>query len=367
MSINLYDFPSLHPESFQKELSQRFSLILKEGSFIEGPYNQLFQEEFASMQQAKFCQLVGNGTDALEISLLALGIKRGDKVGVPAITFFASAEAILNIGAIPVLIDIDPETALISPASLEKNLVTHDLKAIMPVHIFGLPAPMKELEQICQKHHIYILEDAAQAHGAFYIDSKKPIGSRNNLTTFSFYPTKNLSACGDAGAILCPKAQLESRIAEIKNHGRGSKEILGRNSRCDHMQAATLHLKLPAIEQQNAKRKLIAKKYHHAFQDIELELLPEIYLDHSSFHLYPVRLETPEKRFALADHLKADGIGSANFYDYCLSELPVLKEAPGDIPNALSLRGRFLCLPIHPFLDDRDVAKVVHSVKTFFT
>ena len=218
---DFYGLHSLHDESLSCQVLLRWKEILRSQRFVEGHYHDAFEEKFARLQQAQHGLLVGNGTDALEISLLVVGVRPGDKVGVPGITFHATAEAVVNVGAVPFLIDVEPSTGLMDPLSLERILGQQELKAVIPVHIYGLPVAMDAIEKLCSSRNIPIIEDAAQAQGAFYGDTKRPVGSRQNMATFSFYPTKNLGAMGDAGCILTDNGVWAAEIKSIRNHGRG--------------------------------------------------------------------------------------------------------------------------------------------------
>lgn len=364
--IGLHDFTSLHDLEFREKVLEIYSQILEQNAFVEGEYNAKFEREFAKMQGVKHCLLVANGTDALEISLLVHGVKPGDKVGVPGITFYATGEAVLNVGAIPVLIDVLP-SGLICPESTERMIQQHDLKAIIPVHIYGLPANINRINQIAKAHKVAVIEDAAQACGAF-IDGK-PVGTSGNLTTFSFYPTKNLSAFGDAGCILTDNDEHAELIKIIRNHGRGSDgEIMGRNSRCDHLQAVVLSLKLEKIESFNQARKEVAKKYHEALKGNEnFSLLKDEYIETSAFHLYPINVCQRVIRDRLIEHLQANQIGCANFYDRSLSEEPAFANCMGEKKMAEMVSGAVVCLPMHPFLTDQEIQKVTDSVTSFFS
>ena len=366
MSVPFYNFHDLHHESFKNDIKERLGSIIDRNAFIEGEYNQQFEEEFAKMQQAKHCLLVANGTDALEIALKVYGVKPGDHVGVPGITFYASAEAVLNIGAIPVWIDVSLQTGLICSTSLERVHKQLGLKAVMPVHIYGLPASMSEVNQYCYENGISVVEDAAQAQGATY-QNNKPVGSFDNLTTFSFYPTKNLSAFGDAGCILTQDDELARKIVIERNHGRGDEQSMGRNSRCDHMQAAVLHLKLQHIEKYNNQRKEVAKKYHHALEETPLGLLPKEYLSLSSWHLYPVQLSSVEERQNLSQFLKERNIGHTPFYERSMAQEKALSHLKGESNNADQFAGKTLCLPIHPFIKDEDIETIANAVRKFFS
>ena len=364
--IGLHDFTTLHDQEFRKRVLEIFSTILEKNAFVEGEYNAKFENAFAKMQGSKHCLLVANGTDALEISLLAHGIKPGDKVGVPGITFYATGEAVLNVGATPILIDVLP-SGLMSPESAERMIKEHHLKALIPVHIYGLPADMVAINKIAKAHNIPVIEDAAQACGAFI--EGKPIGSHGNLTTFSFYPTKNLSAFGDAGAILTDDDDLAEMIKIIRNHGRGSDgKIMGRNSRCDHMQAVVLALKLEKIEELNQARKNVAKKYHEALRgNKNFALLPDEYLETSAFHLYPINVCQRDIRDKLIKHLQDNQIGCANFYDRSLSQEPAFSQCEGEKEMAEMVSGAVVCLPMNPFLKDEEIQKVTQAVLSFFS
>lgn len=355
MGVPFYNFHELHNEELRTKIKEMIGEIIDENSFVEGKYNSLFEEEFAKIQGAKHCLLVANGTDALEISLLAYGIKPGDKVGVPGITFHASAEAVLNIGAEVVHIDVDPTSGLICPQSTERMIKEHKLKAIIPVHIYGLNAPIKELDEICKAHDVKIVEDSAQAQGTFYANNQ-PVGSSNNLCTFSFYPTKNLGAFGDAGCILTQDDELAHKIKVIRNHGRGDDSAYGRNSRCDHMQAAVLCAKLDKIDSYNKDRKKIAHNYHNALKELPIKLLKDDFLETSSWHLYPIQLESVSQREKVQAHFKEVNIGCTPFYDSALIDQKPIDKSPGEYEVARNFAGKTICLPMHPFVSNEDIA-----------
>lgn len=366
MSVPFYNFTELHHEDFKNKIKDRINHIIDNNAFIEGEYNTMFEKEFANKQKAKHCLLVANGTDALEIALKVYGVQPGDKVGVPGITFYASAEAVINIGATPVWVDVNPHTGLICADSLEKTHKSYKLKAVMPVHIYGLPAPMSEINEYCYENGISIVEDAAQAQGALYHNGE-PVGSFDNLTTFSFYPTKNLSAFGDAGCILTQNDELARQIVVERNHGRGDEKAMGRNSRCDHIQAAVLHLKLEEIDRYNSMRKQVATYYHDHLEDTPLQLLSREYLDLSSWHLYPVQLPDVATRKSLSQFLKENNIGHTPFYERSMAQEGGLSHFEGLSQNADQFAGRTLCLPMNPFVTQEDVEFVGNAVRKFFS
>lgn len=367
MAIGFYNFDKLHNQDFQKAVLKRFEEIVSKNAFVEGEYNVKFEQEFAKMQNAKHCELVANGTDALEIALQAYGIQAGDKVAIAAVSFYATAECVINMGAIPVFVDVEPETGLLDTNSLERIVNNHDIKAVICVHIYGLPANIEAIAKICAPKGIKIIEDGAQAAGGFY-ENGRPIGSSNNLVTYSFYPTKNLGAFGDAGAILCNDSNLSEEIKSIRNHGRSpdGHRVIGRNSRCDHLQAAVLHLKLQDIEQNNKDRKQIAAWYFEELRDIEqIELVPEKYINISSWHLFPIRLQTKEQKYAFKDFLGTKQIGSALFYEKAMPEEKPLLNLEGEKENAITFAHKTICLPMHPFLSREDVTTVANAIKEF--
>lgn len=365
MSIPFYNFENLHDSSFQKAAMERISKIVSDSSFVDGEYNSLFENEFAKMQGAKHCLLVGNGTDALEISLVVSGVKPGDKVGVPGITYYATAEAILNVGAVPVFIDVEFNTGLICPESFKRVSNEHDLKAVMPVHIYGLPYDVEEIDKIAKPRNIAVIEDAAQAQGAFL--KTGPVGSSGNLTTFSFYPTKNLSAFGDAGCILTNSDEEADLIKVLRNHGRDNDELLGRNSRCDHIQAAVLHLKLEKIASYNESRKKVAANYHQELEGLPIKLIDKKYIESSAWHLYPIQLKNTSEANSLMEHLKSKGIGNTSFYEKALSQEIPLSHFEGEKIEAEKRAGGTVCLPIHPFLKSDEIKFVANEVKVFLS
>lgn len=367
MSIGFYNFHELHNEDFQETILKRFAEIIKKSAFVEGEYNIKFESQFAKMQGAKNCDLTANGTDSLEIALQAYGIGAGDKVAISAISFYATAECVFNVGATPVFVDVLPESGLIDPQSLTRVISDFDIKAVIGVHIYGMPFDIKAVEKICLPKGIKIIEDAAQAAGGFYEDGS-PIGSSQNLITYSFYPTKNLGAFGDAGAILSSNSQLSERIKSIRNHGRSPEghKLIGRNSRCDHLQAAVLQLKLAPSITHNESRKKIASWYFEELKGISMiELVPRKYIGISSWHLFPIRLESKEKKYALKEFLAFKKIGTALFYEKAMPEELPLMELPGERKISLTFAQKTICLPMHPFLKQDDVKEVASAVREF--
>ncbi len=368
MGVPLYNFAELHNDQLKKDVLKRFENILSKNAYIEGEYNQSFEKRFAEKQGAKYCLMVANGTDALEIALQAYDIGPGKKVGVANISFYASAECVINRGAEIVFVDVDPDTGLICPKSLERTIKQHKLDAIIPVHIYGMPAPIEELEKICKPHNIKIVEDGAQAQGG-RLENGKPIGSSDNLTTFSFYPTKNLGGMGDGGAILTNSDELATKITSIRNHGRSPNghALVGRNSRCDSFQAAVLDLKLDNIDQLSKQRTEVAGKYNEILSSSKAKLMPKRYLNLSSWHMFPILAKDKDEQLALCKHLNENNIGAtASFYPKSLPEELPIKDFPGEKENAVQFASRCICLPMNPFLKDADIQEVAQQINSFY-
>lgn len=367
MAVGFYDFAQLHDEEFRSNVMERIGKIVNTNAFVEGEYNTSFESRFSKMIQANSVHLVANGTDALEIGLQANGISHTDKVAIAAISFFATAECVVSQGATPVFVDVDPQTGLMCPASLERVLAKHDIKAVIPVHIYGMPAPMEKINSLCAAKGIPVIEDGAQSHGGKY-ENGSPIGCTENLVTFSFYPTKNLGAFGDAGAITSANKEMSDKIVSIRNHGRSPEGhiLMGRNSRCDHMQAAVLDLKLEKFEAQNEQRRNVAKLYFEKLKDVNIEMVPEKYLEISSWHLFPIRLSTREEKYALKEHLAKSNIGSALFYEKAMAEELPCANIEGETQNALPFAAKTLCIPMNPFISEDQVDEVVDCIKSFF-
>lgn len=245
--IPLFDLQIQH-QYLKKDIDKVFKKICATTSFSKGPYLDAFEKEFAKYVGTKYCVGVASGTDALHLSLHALGITKGDEVILPVNTFVATVYAILYVGAKPVFVDIDERTYNIDVNLIEKA-ITKKTKAIIPVHLYGNPAEMSEINKLAQKHKLFVIEDAAQAHGATY--HKKQIGSLGDIAAFSFYPSKNLGAYGDGGAITTNSKRLAAKLKKIREYGSSKKYIfdeIGFNSRLDGLQAAILSIKLKYLD-----------------------------------------------------------------------------------------------------------------------
>lgn len=351
----------------QQELDAAISKIIESGDFIGGlnnPEVRKFEESFASFLGVKHCIACGNGTDGLEISLRAMGIGPGDEVIVPALTWISTAECVCANGATPVFADIDPVTYTISPAEIEAK-ITPRTKAVIPVHLYGLPADMPEICRIAEKHGIPVLEDCAQSHGAACFG--KVTGSFGVMAEFSFYPGKNLGAYGDAGGIVTNDDELAKQARMIAQHGQSGRkfhhQLSGRNSRMDGLQAAVLNVKLPYLREWTQARRRIAAEFSAGLQGTRF-VLPRT-PDHFEpvWHLYAVLSETRDAdRAALTEA----GIPTGIQYPVPLPLLDAfahLGGKPEDFPVAVKVSRQVMTLPIFPEMTEEEVNYVIENVR----
>ena len=370
MKIPFINLKALH-KTIETELNEVIKEVIDSSVFINGKYNRLFCENFADYIGVKHCIGVGNGTDGLEIALLALGISSGDEVIVPANSFIATAEAVSNIGASVVFVDCAKESFCIDVQKIEEK-ITPKTRCIIPVHLYGQPADMDEIMQIAKKHQLFVIEDAAQAHGAVY--KGKNIGSIGDMSVFSFYPGKNLGAFGDGGAVLTNNDELAEKVLMLSNHGRIDKydhKIIGRNSRLDNLQAAILCVKLQHLNVWNQKRKVNAQLYDHYLSDTSLSQnrfgedkslsiihYPLSILIGSVYHLYVIRVENRE---TLRKHLFDKGIETGVHYPIGLPFLEAYKflgHTIEEFPNTYQNQSKILSLPMCPMITEEQIKYV---------
>lgn len=348
------------------EVMKALEGVFNEMHLYLGPNCRALGREFADYCGTKYAIGVGSGTEAIQFALLACGVKSGDEVITSPHTFFATAEAIAVIGAIPVFADIDPATYTISPEELKKK-ITGKTRAIIPVHMYGQMANMGPLLDFGQEHGIRIIEDACQAHGALYRDKKA--GSIGDVGCFSFYFTKNLGGYGEGGMVATNDPHIAEIVQLYRNHGHKAKfehAVFGYNGRLDEIQAAILRIKLKYLNEYNNKRRGIAKRYNMLLRDTPLVLPQEAEGRTHVYHLYVVR---SRERDALQDFLNNRGIGTGIHY-----KTPVhLQEASrglgykkGDFPAVEAACDEILSLPIYPELDQESQDYVVESIKEFY-
>lgn len=361
--------------AIRKEIDAAVARVLSSGRFILGSEVEAFEQEIAEYLGVRHAIGVASGTDALLLSLRALGIGPGDAVVVPSFTFFATAGAVHNVGATPVFVDVDPHTLNIDPRKVEERLAT-DLtlraktKAIIPVHLYGQMADMDEIVALAEKFGLYAIEDAAQAIGAEYKGRKA--GSVGHLGCFSFFPTKNLGAYGDGGMVVTNDDDLAERVRMLRVHGAKPKyyhHLVGYNSRLDALQAAILRAKLPHLAEWTKARQRIAARYDELLRDIEGIKLPHRAPNRTQiFHQYTVRVPGG-KRDALRAYLAERGIGTEVYYPLPLHLQPCFRHLgyrEGDLPESERASREVLSFPMFPELTDEELEYVAGAIKRFY-
>lgn len=397
MRVSFFDLGRQYKE-IAAELEEKVVDVMRSGQYIEGPATKELEKKLAGYIGVKHVITCGNGTDSLRIALQANGIKRGDEIITTPFSFFATAEAIAQIGAVPVFADVDPRDFNIDIADIQRK-VTAKTKAILPVHIFGMPANMNEINKLAEKEGIPVIEDACQAIGAEYHGKKT--GALGTVGCFSFYPTKNLGAFGDGGMITTNDDKIAEICRAFKSHAAGKigaksfvnlyhEEVLelsemmlsqdtlydpckyynyfiGSNSRLDSMQAAVLLVKLKYLDQYNQRREKIARKYTESLAELPISV-PDTAVENrrSSWHQYAVLCNEKEK---LIQYLAENEIGAGTFYPVPLHlqrAFKSLKYSEGYLPVAEDICKKSVCLPIFPELTEDEQDFVIDIIKKFF-
>jgi dTDP-4-amino-4,6-dideoxygalactose transaminase len=353
-------------DPLRNEIDEAIRAVIESSAFAGGPFVERFEEDFAPFCQCPYAVGVGSGTEALWLSLLALGVGAGDEVITVPNSFMATAEAITFCGATPVFVDVDEQTYTMSDRLLERA-ITPKTKAIIPVHLFGQMADMDPIMALARRHRLFVIEDACQAHGAEY--KGRRAGSIGDAGCFSFYPGKNLGAFGEAGAVVTHDDKLRKKIQMLRDHGQSAKyrhSAIGWNARMDGIQAAVLRLKLASLAQGNAQRRAHAQLYSRHLGRIDQVITPKE-ADYGShvYHLYVVRVNN---RDGLLRFLTDKGIGCAIHYP-----VPIhLQEAyqslglgPGSFPVAEQCAREFISLPMFPELTPQQVTRVAEEVHAF--
>jgi dTDP-4-amino-4,6-dideoxygalactose transaminase len=359
MSVPLFATKPLLEPLFD-EIAVRQEAVLRSGRYILGPEVEAFESEFAAEVGSRHCIGVANGTDALTIALRALGVGGGDEVVVPALTFYATAEAVLNAGATPVFCDVDEDTFTMTAATAEPAISSRT-KALIPVHLYGNPAPMVELRELAASHGLRVLEDAAQAAGA-KLDGT-PAGSLGDAATFSFFPSKNLGGFGDGGAIVTDDDEVAATARRLRFHGSDSPDLhteVGYNSRLDELQAAGLRVLLPHLADWTASRRRAAAAYADSGLGEAVRLPVETAGAESCYHLYVVRLPDRDR---LAEQLVAAGVGARAYYSTPLHRQPAMRSfAPtAPLPGVDAAAAQSLALPMGPALTEEQVTEVARA------
>ena len=373
-------------QSLKPEIDAAISEVMNSGAYINGPQVKEFEADMEQFLNVKHAIGVASGSDALVLSLHALGIGKGDKVIVPTFTFFATAGAVTRMGATPVFADIDPDTYNIDLNQVE-DLFKKDknIKAIIPVHLFGLPVDMKKLLALANKYNLIVIEDACQSINAdiYYKDEKEKVrkkseksqvlkkaGTLGNTGCFSFFPSKNLGCFGDGGMIVTNDDQLAEKIRILRAHGSNPKyyhKVVGYNSRLDTIQAAILNVKLKYLNGWTQKRKAVAQKYNEIFEIAGLTQIvkfPKAAKGHV-FHQYVIEVDNRDQ---LASYLKQEGIATAIYYPLPLHLQEcfiTLGYQEGDLPAAEQAAKKVLALPIDPELTTDEITHIVNTIKDY--
>ena len=386
MNVPFLDLKTPH-QRLEEELVEVFRDCLRNASFIGGPRVQAFEEEFARFCETKYCIGVNSGTDALRFALIAAGIGPGDEVITVPNTFIATTEAISQVGASIGFVDIDERTYNLDPNKLEEYLkkrlapnasrLTPQPKAVIPVHLYGQPADMDAIQEIAERYELIVIEDACQAHGALYFSKKeerwRKSGSMGLAAAFSFYPGKNLGACGEGGAVTTNNEQIAQKIRMIRDHGQAKKyyhDMEGYDGRLDAIQAGFLSIKLKNLPEWNEKRRRNASIYSNLFNlhPTPNTLIPPYVPDWAKpvYHLYIAGVPQREK---LQAYLNEKGIGTGLHYPIPLH----LQKAyagkgytDGDYPVTEKVSKEILSLPLFPELTEEQIGYVVSEIKKFY-
>ena len=360
-------------ERIKDQVNNSIQEVLETNAYINGPEVHSFQANLEKYANVKHVIPCANGTDALQIAMMGLGLKPGDEVITADFTFAATVEVIALLQLTPVLVDVDADTFNISIQAIEKA-ITPNTKAIIPVHLFGQVANMDEIMAIAHKHNLYVIEDNAQAIGAIYSseNGKHQAGTIGHLSSTSFFPSKNLGCYGDGGAVFTNDDALAHKLRGIANHGmyeRYHHDVVGVNSRLDSMQAAVLNAKLPNLNDYNKARQLAAKKYTEALQHPHI-ITPKIAGDAEShvFHQYTLRI-TNGSRNDLMKHLLDKNIPCAIYYPIPLHSQKAYADSrynEADFPITNQLVTEVLSLPMHTELDDEQIKFITDSILEFF-
>lgn len=363
-------FVDLLPQTqeIEHEFSERTKQFLSSSSFIGGDEVNKFESDFANRIGVGHCVSVGSGTAALEVGLKMFGIGEGDEVITAANSWISSSEAISMVGGKPVFADVDPDFYCLDLNDVERRL-TPKTKAIVPVHLYGEMVDMNGLMQLAEKHNLLVLEDCAQSH--FSELNGKKAGSFGHAAAFSFYPSKNLGAFGDAGALITDDNKLADRLRMFANHGGLKKNehlIEGTNSRLDTLQAIVLNAKLKHIEKWNEMRIQAASLYSELLSDVKEIVCPKV--RSNSVHTYHLYVIQAENRDELMEYLRSKSVQCALHYPQILPLLPAyqgFEHTPYDFPVAYKLQQRILSLPMFPHITEEQICYVVDRIKSFYS
>jgi dTDP-4-amino-4,6-dideoxygalactose transaminase len=349
--------------ALRRELDAAIGRVLDSGQFILGREVKAFEQELADAFGARDAVAVANGTEAIQLALEALGVGAGDEVVTSPLSAAFTGLAVRRAGARPVFADVDPRTLNLDPQAAERAL-TPRTRALLPVHLYGHPADLQPLQELAQRHGLALVEDACQAHGALY--RGRPVGALAGLGALSFYPTKNLAALGDGGAVLADAPELALRLRRLRNGGQSDRyrhELLGLNSRLDELQAAVLRVRLGKLSAWTARRRELAALYLAELRGAGVALPEEQAYARAVYHLFVIR---HPRRDALQAALAERGIGTLVHYPIPLHLQPVFADLggrPGDLPVAEDAAREVLSLPLYPELGDAQVLQVARAVR----
>lgn len=363
--------PKANYLAHKEEIDQAIRRVLDSGWYILGQEGKAFEQEFADYLGVSHGVGVGNGTDALEVALRACDIGFGDAVITVSHTVVATVAAIELVGAMPVLVDIDPTTFTLNPNRLEDTIRKHQgsrIKAIIPVHLYGHPADMPAIMEIARRHDLYVIEDCAQSHGAA-IKGRKT-GAWGDLAAFSFYPTKNLGALGDGGAVVTDNADLAQKLRLIREYGwqrRYISEMPGMNTRLDEIQAAVLRVKLQYLDEENNQRRQLGEIYNSCLADTDL-VLPEVGQDvETVYHQYVVK---SAERDNLRDFLKDNAVGTLIHYPVPVHRQPAYQDrvaiGSGGLQVTEKVVGEILSLPMYPQMINAQAQQVADLIVRWY-
>lgn len=366
MNIQMVDLKKQY-EKIKPEIDSAIQEVIESTQFILGKKVSDFEKAAANYLGVKYAVGVANGTDALQIAMMALGIGQGDEVITTPFTFVATTETIVMIGAKPVYVDIDPVTNNIDVKKI-KEKITPRTKAILPVHLYGNPAEMDEILSIAKEYNLFVIEDSAQGFGAEY--KGKKVCSFGDVACISFFPSKNLGCYGDGGMVVTDNEEIHEKVRMIANHGskvRYVHERLGMNSRLDALQAAILNVKIKYIDEWNNRRIQNAKLYSEKLKDLRQVTTPT-YPEYSKhiFHQYTIKVE---QRDELQKFLTSKSIPTAIHYPIPLHLQPAFRgfAEEGSLPNAEEASKKVLSLPMHPDLQIEEIDYITNSIKEFYS
>lgn len=362
--INCLNLKRQH-QSIKEEIFAQFEKVYENTAFSGGPFVAAFESDFAKFCGTKYAVAVNSGTSALHLSMRALGIGQGDEVIIPANTFIATSWAPYYVDATPVFVDCDSDTWEINAKKIEEK-INSKTKAIIGVHLYGQPFDVDAIKEICQKHNLFLIEDAAQAHGAKYKGTR--VGGFGEMACFSFYPGKNLGACGEGGAITTNNETYFKHLQSLRNHGSTERyyhDELGYNYRMGGLEGASLKVKLQYLEGWNNKRRAIAKRYLTEITNPKIKMQLQQDFTESIFHLFVV---TSQEKDAFVKYLAENNINAAFHYPipcHLQKAYAHLNYKRGDCPNAEYLAEHCISLPMFAELKDEEVIKVIDIINKF--